>query len=169
VAGQPRPRALRGLHCVYLHSVYLHCVACTACTSGGVISVRTAQELRDAGLRWQPASGDRFVVIDRGMDAEVFVVSDMTVEVHRLGDRKVIGFNGTTEWALDSVEDDDALWLPRETQLRELLAATFRTLTLVEGEWQVRIEVAGEPAVVRHQDAEEAYGLALLQLITASA
>jgi hypothetical protein len=33
-----------------------------------VISIETARLLRDAGLRWTPASGDRFVVVDRGMD-----------------------------------------------------------------------------------------------------
>jgi hypothetical protein len=132
-----------------------------------VISVETARLLRDAGVHWQPGSGDRFVVVDRGMDNEVFVLSEMTVEVHRLGEgRKVIGFNGTTEWALDSVDDQDALWLPRENQLRELLAGTFRALRRVDGEWQVDIEVNGEPASVRHSDTEEAYGLALLQLVT---
>ena len=131
-----------------------------------MLSVQTARLLRDAGVRWQPGSGDRFVVVDRGMDDEVFVLSEMTVEVHRLGDRKVIGFNGTTEWALDSVDDRDALWLPRETQLRELLAGTFRALRRVDDEWQVDLQVNGEPAGVRHEDAEEAYGLALLQLIT---
>jgi hypothetical protein len=131
-----------------------------------VISVQTARLLRDAGVRWQPGSGDRFVVVDRGMDGDVFVLSEMTVEVHRLGDRKVIGFNGTTEWALDSVDDQDALWLPRESQLRELLAGTFRVLRRVDDEWQVEIEVNGEPASVRHSDPEEAYGLALLQLVT---
>ena len=62
------------------------------------------------------------MVVDRGMDDEVFVLSDMTVEVHQLEHGQVIGFNGTTEWALDSVEDRDAVWLPRESQLRELLA-----------------------------------------------
>ena len=118
-------------------------------------------------MRWQPGSGDRFVVVDRGMDEDVFVLSEMTVEVYRLGDdRKVIGFNGTTAWALDSVDDRDALWLPRETQLRELLAGTFRALRRVDGEWQVELEVNGEPASVRHSDPEEAYALALLQLVT---
>ena len=40
----------------------------------------------------------------------------------------MIGFNGTTEWALDSVELQHSVWLPSETQLRELLAGTFRAL-----------------------------------------
>ena len=117
-------------------------------------------------MRWLPASGDRFIVVDRGMDDEVFVLSDMTVEVHQFEHGQVIGFNGTTEWALDSVTDRDAVWLPRETQLRELLAGTFRSLDRVNSDWRVRLEVNGAPVQVEHSDTEEAYALALLQLIT---
>jgi len=130
--------------------------------------VDTARLLRDAGLRWTPAAGDRFVVVDRGMDDEVFVLSDMTVEVHQLEHGQVIGFNGTTEWALDSVEDRDALWLPRESQLRDLLGGTFRSLDRVDGDWRVRLEVNSAAVQVRHPDPEQAYALALLQLITGS-
>jgi hypothetical protein len=132
-----------------------------------MLSVLTARHLRDAGLRWSPGSGDRFVVIDRGMDDEVFVLSEMTVEVQRLGDSRVIGFNGTTEWALDSVEDQDALWLPRESQLRELLGGTFQSLSRnADGGWRVALAVNGQPVTIQHPDAEEAYGQALLRLIT---
>lgn len=132
-----------------------------------VISVQTARLLRDAGLRWKPGSGDRFVVVDRDMDTEVFVLSEMTVEVHRQGDRRVIGFNGTTEWALDSVDDRDAVWLPRENQLRELLAGTFRSLRReAGGQWQVELEVNGSPASFADPDAEQAYALALLHLVS---
>lgn len=126
----------------------------------------TARALRAGGVRWTPSSGDRFVVVDRGMDDDVFVLSEMTVEVQRVGDAKVIGFNGTTEWALDSVDGQDALWLPRESQLRELLADTFRSLTREGDDWVVRIEVNGRPETRRHPDPEEAYGQALLTLIT---
>lgn len=130
------------------------------------MSIHTARLLRDAGLRWQPGSGDRFVVVDRGMDDEVFVISEMTVELHSVGGRHVIGFNGTTEWALDSVDNTEAVWLPRETQLRELLAGTFRSLTRTDGEWHVNIEVNGTPASIADADTEQAYAQALLQLIT---
>ena len=109
------------------------------------------------------------MVVDRGMDDDVFVLSDMTVEVHQFEHGQVIGFNGTTEWALDSVADRDALWLPREGQLRELLAGTFRSLDRLDGDWQVRLEINAAPVAVRHPDAEQAYALALLQLITSSA
>jgi hypothetical protein len=130
-----------------------------------VISVELARRLRVAGLAWAPESGDRFVVADRDMDSEVFVLSDMTIEVHDLPFGKVIGFNGTTEWALDSVDEEKALWLPRESQLRELLGAAFRSLDRTDGGWRVRAEFDGAAHVSQHTDAEQAYGLAVLRLL----
>jgi hypothetical protein len=130
-----------------------------------MITVELARRLRDAGLRWSPATGDRFVVADRDMDSDVFVLSDMTIEVHDMPYGRVIGFNGTTEWALDSVEKDNAVWLPRESQLRELLAGTFRGLERTEDGWRVRTERAGRTHTTEHLDAEQAYGLALLHLL----
>jgi hypothetical protein len=126
-----------------------------------VITVEQAKRLRKAGALWVPGAGDRFVVPDRDMDEDVFVVSDMTVEVHDFPGGKVIGFNGTTEWALDSIEQREVIWLPREDQLRGLLGATF-----------VRLEAAPEGYAVeltngRHtaEDAEQAYAEALLALL----
>jgi hypothetical protein len=130
-----------------------------------MISVDLALQLRAAGLKWRPESGDRFVVTQPEMTGEVFVLSDMTVEVHRLPQGDVIGFNGTTEWALDSIEDSHAVWLPRESQLRELLSGTFRSLDRTEDGWRVSIEVNGEAAEFSDSDAEEAYGFALKHLI----
>jgi hypothetical protein len=132
-----------------------------------VISLDLARQLRDAGVRWAPARGDRFIVADRDMDDDVFVLSDMTVEVRQLPQGQVIGFNGTTEWALDSVEDEHAVWLPRESQLRDLLGGTFRQLDRPDGRWRVSIEVNGRPGTSEHEDAEQAYGLALLELLAA--
>jgi hypothetical protein len=91
-------------------------------------SLDVARELRAAGLSWVPARGDHFVVPDRNMDDDVFVLSDMTIEVHDFATGPVIGFNGTTEWALDSLDQHAALWLPTEGQLRTLLGATLRRL-----------------------------------------
>ena len=132
-----------------------------------MIATETARQLRDAGLRWHPEPGDRFVVLDRGIDREVFMLSEMTVEVHGSGDRRVFGFNGTTEWALDSVEESDSVWLPREGQLRALLAGTFRALRRDGEQWRVELEVNGQPISTTDPDAEEAYAQALLQLIQA--
>ncbi len=135
-----------------------------------MISLRLARRLKDAGLRWTPASGDRFVVADRGMDDDVFVLADMTVDVHRLphgaGYTEVIGFNGTTEWALDSVQQQDTVWLPSEGQLRELLAGTFRRLERDGDGWRIDTVVNGRASSVSATDPAEAYGLALLALIT---
>ena len=130
-----------------------------------MICVEVAHALKEAGLTWKPATGDRFVIPDRDLDDQVFVLSDMTIEVYNVPDGRVIGFNGTTEWALDSVAQDDALWLPREDQLRELLRATFRSLTRLEDSFEVEVELGGQRMRFDHPDVAEAYGLALLELV----
>jgi hypothetical protein len=131
-----------------------------------VISVQLARRLRDGGLRWDPAPGDRFIVADRGMDDDVFTISEMTVDVHEFTSGRVIGFNGTVEWALDSIEERNSVWLPSEAQLRDRLGATFVRLDRGGDDWQVTIAVAGREVVARHTDAAEAYGLGLLYLVT---
>ena len=103
---------------------------------GPVISAeqagRLASALRSAGRQWQPASGDRFLVPDRDID-EVFVVSEMTIEVHDLPTGRLIRFNGTTEWALDSISADDVVWLPWEHQLRDLIGDRLDSLQALPG------------------------------------
>jgi hypothetical protein len=135
-----------------------------------MISRELAIELRDAGLAWHPESGDRFQLdlsndVEAEVEADVFTVSDMTIEPHKYPSGTILGFNGTTEWALDSVSIADAVWLPREDQLRELLRATFRGLRRLADAYEVEIEVGGETLRFEHPDASEAYGLALLALI----
>lgn len=127
-----------------------------------MITLELAERLRDAGLEWDPVAGDRFIVPDREMDDDVFVVSDMTVEVHDFPSGKVIGFNGTVEWALDSIEHREVVWLPRESQLRELLGESFVRLEAVPPGAVVEIETA--TGRQRHADVEpeRAYARALL-------
>lgn len=132
--------------------------------NGVVISLDLAKRLRDAGLRWEPAPGDKFVLPDRGMDDEVFVLSNMTIDVHDFPTGRVIGFNGTVEWALDSVEQDAALWLPSEGQLRDLLGGTFVQLYRSGEEYGVTVEIAGRRLDVVGDNPPEAYGRALLYL-----
>lgn len=140
---------------------------CRACAhNGGVISIELAKRLRAAGVRWEPAPGDRFVLPDRGMDDDVFVLSHMTIDVHEFPTGRVIGFNGTVEWALDSVEQEAALWLPREAQLRELLRGAFVQLARDGDGYHVELDVDGHRVVVGADDPEEAYGRALLYLAT---
>ncbi|WP_029290150.1 hypothetical protein [Cellulomonas sp. HZM] len=132
-----------------------------------MISVELALLLRDAGLRWHPASGDRFVVLVDGLDDEVFTISEMTIEAHAYDTGTVLGFNGTTEWALDAVAQEDALWLPREDQLRDLLGGTFRSLARsTDGSYQVLVELPGRPEqVFSAGTAHDAYAHALLSLV----
>ncbi|MGI8870209.1 MAG: hypothetical protein ACR2F6_15505 [Mycobacteriales bacterium] len=130
-----------------------------------MISLDLAIRLKAAGVKWQPEPGDRFAIPGREMDDEVFVVSEMTVEVHRFESGTIIGFNGTTEWALDSVEQREAVWLPMESQLREALAGAFRRLEKGADGHEVTTCVNERERTSGHADAVEAYGLALLALI----
>ena len=130
-----------------------------------MLSVELASALRDAGLRWRPARGDSFVVPDRGMDAEVFVLSDMTIDVQHVPAGPVLGFNGTTEWALDSVDQSDALWVPAEHQLREELGDAFAGLAPTGGGYRVTLRVDGVTSGFDGADAAEAYARALLSLL----
>ena len=129
-----------------------------------------AAALRDSGLRWSPAAGDRFVIPQPDLDSQVFTLSDMTIEAHEYPTGTILGFNGTTEWALDSVSMDEALWLPREDQLRELLGGVFVSLHRQGTGDDARYVVTthgedGEPREDRAASAADAYARALLALV----
>jgi hypothetical protein len=134
-----------------------------------MISTALAAALRDAGLTWTPVSGDQFQISGPDFEGDVFTVSDMTIEAHAYPSGTVLGFNGTTEWALDSVALDDALWLPREDQLRDALAGTFvglaRELNVERASYAVTMKVDGAEARFVSDDPAEGYGLALLALL----
>jgi hypothetical protein len=133
-----------------------------------VIGLQLAQQLKETGLAWKPTLGDRFAIPDRDLDDEVFVLSNMTIEVHTLPEGQVIGFNGTTEWALDDVELDETIWLPREDQLRELLGGTFRELCRDVAGYAVTIDLLGEQRRFAARTVDEAYASALLHLLAAA-
>ncbi len=133
-----------------------------------MLGVNVAQRLKDAGLSWKPALGDRFAIPDRDLDDELFVLSNMTIQVYNLPDGRVIGFNGTTEWALDDVEIEEAIWLPREDQLRELLGGTFRSLRRTDVGYQVDMDLLGEARAYVAGTPEEAYAAALLHLLASA-
>lgn len=138
-----------------------------------MISTELARALRDSGLVWHPVSGDAFRIDRPEVDGDIFTVSEMTVEAHQYPTGTILGFNGTTEWALDSIELADALWLPGEGQIREILRATFRSLarsTSQDGSVLYRVETvtAGETASFEGTDAADAYGRALLAFIDRS-
>jgi len=149
-----------------------------------MISAHLALALRDAGLRWHPAAGDRFVIPQPELIGELFTLSEMTIEAREYPTGTILGFNGTTEWAMDSVAQEEALWMPREDQLREKLGGTFVSLVRAEGRsaprhastsadaptdgsvWEVTT-LTGDAHEVAHRapDPADAYALALLALI----
>ena len=139
-----------------------------------MISRVLALWLREAGLVWRPATGDRFQLLTQDMDStgtDAFTVSDMTIEAHAFPSGTVLGFNGTTEWALDSIAIDDAVWLPREDQLREALKGTFERLERDddEGGWRVTCTFRGERMSHLADTPADAYALAVLAEVQAAA
>jgi hypothetical protein len=130
-----------------------------------VISPDLALRLHDAGLAWSPGNGDRFWLPERDLDQTVFTVSDMVVEVRDLPGGRVFAFNGTTEWALDDVEEHEAVWLPRLDQLLDVLGTLFVSLTARSGGHVVRVQAGqGEE---EHVDvsAADAAARAVLSLL----
>ena len=130
-----------------------------------MVTIDLARRLRAAGLTWTPRAGDRFVVHDREMDEDVFFVSDMTIQAEVQPTGSVIRFNGTTEWALDDVEKDATIWLPREDQLRELLGGAFLRLERAGAAYQVVATVQDEVVGFSDRDVETAYAQALLHVM----
>ncbi len=134
-----------------------------------MISVQRAERLRATGLRWQPRPGDQFEIPRPELTGQVFTISDMVVEAHTVATGTVLRFNGTTEWALDSVAQEDTVWLPSEEQLRELLGGAFRRLSRVDTGYEVVATVPGRPEQgFGAESAADAYADALLALISAA-
>jgi hypothetical protein len=121
--------------------------------------------LRDSGLRWEPESGDRFAIPGPEFAGEVFVVSEMTIDSIDVGTGRLIRFNGTTEWALDSIAAERVVWLPHEAQLRALLGPAFTGLRSEPGGYVVGVMMDGVEQFFAAGDAECAYAMALLALI----
>ncbi|MGD2042731.1 MAG: pilus assembly protein CpaE [Acidimicrobiia bacterium] len=130
-----------------------------------MISVDLALELREVGLAWVPANGDRFQIPDRGMDHHIFSISEMTVGVDDSPGGRQIRFNGAVEWALDSIQQKEVVWLPSETQLRNRLGGSFRSLTVEGGKYVCVVAFGEEVASYRASTPEDAYGKALLDLL----
>ncbi len=136
-----------------------------------MITIETARRLKEAGLQWQPRQGDLFVAFDRGMDDQIFVINDMATIVETWRGAAAVTFHGTPEWALDYLYLGETLWLPHESQLRELLQRGLSTTSMevfdllyADGVYTCRFEWNGEAVAVQAADAAEAYAAALLYL-----
>jgi hypothetical protein len=117
-------------------------------------------------LTWTPANGDRFYIPRPEIADSVFVVSDMVVELVTYRGESRFHFNGTVEWALDSVESNGVVWLPREDQLRELLTGHFLSLDSTAGGFVVTVSGPGRAYHTEPEpDASDAYARALLYVL----
>ena len=130
-----------------------------------MISLELARKLAAGGVRWEPAEGDRFAIPDKGMDATVFVVATMVVDVVGTSGRNLLRFNGTVEWALDSILQEEVVWLPAEEQLRGLLGGAFASLSRDDAGYRVDLQVAGRALAASAAGAADAYARALLLLV----
>ena len=114
-------------------------------------------------LTWTPANGDRFYIPRPEIAESEFVVADMVVELVTQQGESRFHFNGTVEWALDSVESTGVVWLPREDPLRELIGPHFHALDSSAGEFVVTVSGPGRAYHTDPEpDAGNAYARALL-------
>ena len=114
-------------------------------------------------LSWTPRNADHFFIPRPEISDSVFIVSDMVVElVIREGESR-FHFNGTVEWALDSVDYSEVVWLPSEEQLRDLMGGHFLSLDHTSDGFVVTVSGPNRayhtPA---ESDAADAYARALL-------
>jgi hypothetical protein len=131
-----------------------------------------ATQLKEAGLKWVPELLDYFSLPDRNLDDRTFVISDLLATVEQLQGIQVVSFQGASEWALDYLVTADAVWIPREDQLRQALEAALLTL----GHPEVRLTCGLEGCTCTAQvseiqqsfhgkDGSEAYASALLWVL----
>jgi hypothetical protein len=136
-----------------------------------MIDPQLALQLKDAGLDWQPAKRDNFMIPGGELAHEVFTLNDLTILVQPVNGEYTVMFHGSAEWALDNVLLADVVWLPSETQLREAIQLRLRgdspELRLA---WNVvgyrcGISHLNEELAFEGQTAEQAYAHALLFLL----
>lgn len=117
-------------------------------------------------LHWDPTNGDRFFIPRPEISDSVFTIADMVVELLVRNGESRFHFNGTVEWALDSVESDGVVWLPHEEQLRGLLGSYFLSLDASAAGFVVTVSGPGRS---HHTDSEgdavDAYARALLYVL----
>lgn len=137
-----------------------------------MISLQLARQLKDSGLKWQPAINDFFVIPDRGMDERVFVISDLLATLEILHGQEVVAFQGASEWALDDLGTGELIWLPREDQIRQALEAAllerglmaYRLDCDLQG-CRCSIKSQNQSITFRSSQADEAYAAALIFLL----
>lgn len=138
-----------------------------------MISLKMSQELKLAGLKWAPALHDFFAIPDRGMDNRVFVISDLLTNIENLLGSPVVAFQGASEWALDYLVTSEAVWVPTESQLRQLIEEYLLkeknaslNLSWNMRNYQCEITIKNQQHTFDDPDASTAYGKALLFILS---
>ncbi len=137
-----------------------------------MISLALAIKLKQAGLSWQPELHDFFSIPEPELEERLFVLSDMTIDIQPLFGWQAITFNGAVEWSLDYIMTAEAVWVPTESQLRELLQERLlaeeqpavQLLSAISG-YHCQITYEGNLHEFEAPTASDAYGKALLFLI----
>ncbi len=138
---------------------------CSARHTAPVISRELATRIAPY-VSWTPANGDMFFIPQPEIAESVFIVSDMVVELVVSGGESRFHFNGTVEWALDSVQSDGVVWLPREDQLREMLGDYFLSLDSSTSGFVVTVSGPGRAYHTETEiDAADAYARAALYVL----
>jgi hypothetical protein len=137
-----------------------------------MLSLTTAKALHDAGLAWTPAELDFFAIPLPGFEDQVFAISNMTVLAEPIRETLALTFHGVAEWTLDHIWAGEAIWLPREDQLRELVEERLvgqpgggLCLDTVPLGYRCEARLQGQTLAFEAFDASEAYGAALLHLL----
>lgn len=137
-----------------------------------MISLSLAKKLKHAGLVWQPQLHDFFAIPDTELDKQVFVVSDMMIDVQQLFGQKMITFNGAVEWSLDYILISDVVWMPTEGQLRQALEFSLLMenqpaveLVCLVDRYRCRIRYQAMSYEFKGENASDAYGRALLYIL----
>lgn len=137
-----------------------------------MLSLTMAESLKSAGLEWTPANHDFFMIPYPGLSEQPFVITAVTVILERRKGQMVITFHGTAEWAMDDVLLSEAVWLPREDQVRELLeqrlvgepVPAIQLAATLDG-YQCTIQHRGDSHTFEAFGASDAYGAALLHVM----
>lgn len=132
-----------------------------------MLSLSLAQQLKKAGLMWEPQMLDIFAIPDSQLDDRRFVLTDVMAYIELFRGSPVVTFHGTAEWALDFVLQSEAVWIPNESQLRESIQkyASGVVLRQTEQGFECGLQFGGEALVFNGSDACDVYGSALLQLL----
>lgn len=136
----------------------------------GMIICEFVVVLRDVGFVWNFVEGDCFQFdlfdeVEFEVEVEVFMVSEMMIEVWQMLSGMDLVFNGMIEWVFDVVMFVDVVWLFWEDQLCEFFCGIFCVLVCLDDIFCVDVEIFGVLVFFEYLDFLEVYGCVFLEFI----